>query len=144
MVRYLFYQFVNSQELKDCVEEHVKHSGNLLNDILENLNDGFSLLLGNERFVAFRRIYIDILLTAGTTTAAVRPDAVALAAAEASLELSGFVLGAAAKIGGVKIGAVCTAVTAVRDLCAVATGTLGIRFIGSDDAEADREAGKNH
>ena len=108
-----------------------------MNYVLENLNDVFSCLFGNERFVVIVGVDVDISLTARAVTAAVRPDTVAVTAAEAALEITAFVLCAAAKIGRIKIRAVCTAMTAVGNLCTVGTGALGCCSVSSDYAEAD-------
>ena len=140
----LFDQFIDSEEFKDCVEQHIKHCCDLMNDILENLNDILSCAFRNKRFIRITVVNVNVFLTARTFAAAVRPDSVAVAAAEASLEFTGFVLGTAAKIGGIKVFAICAAVTAVRNLCAIGTGAFRICAVGSNNAEADGKAGKDH
>lgn len=142
--QHLFFDdFVDSQEIEDRIKEHIKNSGNLLNDILEDLYDVFSCFFGNNRLV-YIVVLVDISLTARAVTAAVRPDSVAVAAAEASLEVTALVFRTAAKIGCIKICAVCAAVAAARDLGAVGTGTRGICAVNGKNTEANRETGKNH
>ena len=112
-------KLVNSEELKDCVKDFVKNSGNLFDCVLESFNESLPLRLGDNGF----RIGVGLLtlVFAGfaAAVAVARPDSRAFAAAEAALKVSVLVLGAGKQEGLVNIRAISAAMAAVRNSCAV-------------------------
>ena len=116
---------LDSEELENRVENHIENVGNLFENVSEALDESLLLIRSEKRFSA---VGLCVLVFAAIAGAVARPNSVTLAAAEATLEVTVFVLGAGEKISLIKIGTISTTMATVGNSCAILAGATSHIF----------------